>query len=238
MARNALVMARTAATSLFQDANCKAYYNLEDLVDLKGGFNLTNYNSVTFTSAKFNNGSNLGTSNSTKYLEIANNLGIDGGAISIVGWIKLTTEITTGSYYMLSQCGTTSKTLLSIAYNYNGGTPNVEFLRAPLGAATQSFTTTVTLGTSNWNHFALCYDATNIVGYINGVRKGSAAASGNGSSAVQDHFDIGVYNFNGTPTAYSSIIADDVAVFNRALTQAEVSLLNTKEVNAFRRAVV
>jgi len=74
MARNALVMARTAATSLFQDANCKAYYNLEDLVDLKGGFNLTNYNSVTFTSAKFNNGSNLGTSNSTKYLEIANNL--------------------------------------------------------------------------------------------------------------------------------------------------------------------
>jgi hypothetical protein len=82
----------------------------------------------------------------------------------------------------------------------------------------------VDLGTTAWHHIVLTYDGTTLYGYVDNNKTAGVAASGNGTSSVLNHFTIGAHNENGI-TNYASAQFDDVAVFNRALTDQEVSTL-------------
>jgi hypothetical protein len=203
-----------SSTPLAADANLVAYYKLEDVNDSKASYTLTNNNTVAFNAAKFNNGGDLGTSNTNKYLSIANNLGLtDGGAKTFMFWVKLKTEIGSGTYtfYNWERSGTTWNIL---SYEYNAGTR-----RLNVDGAGTDINYTITLGTSNWNHIAVTESSGGTFTlYVNGILAGTGT-QGSGTSAGTA-FGIGANRIGGN---LSSAIFDDFAIFNRVLTATEIS---------------
>src|SRR3990167_1312357 len=206
-------------TALLTDADIVAYYRLEDAVDTKAFLNLTNIGTTPFNAAKYNNGGDLGASNTTKWLKgAASTYGIVGATpISIVGWFNLYTA--SGTQSLLAKREDTN--VVSYIIEYDGTT--LKFYRRKHGVANETATYTVTLSTSTWYHVALTYDGTNIRGYLDGsLVAGPTAASGDGSGTSENAFRIGTEDADAQP---SSAKFDDVAIFKRALTAAEISTL-------------
>lgn len=207
-------------------ANLKAYYRFESgalTTDSSGnGYTLTNSNSVTSSTGVFGGGADFGISNSNKSLTVTNNLGIDGGACTISAWVKLSSEISTDYFAIVSQQSTTSKVKYAVVYNYNGGTRRIEFWRVKNGVSVDGPTYTITLGTNSWYHIVLTYDATSVRGYINGQFVGVAASSGNGSAAVSSFLNIGC---DDSGIRYFSGLIDDVSIFNTALCADQIKEL-------------
>lgn len=173
------------STYLISDGSLRAYYRLENANDTTANsFNLTNNGSIPFNAAKFNNGGDLGTSNTTDYFNINNDLGITGGLISVSMWLKLTTEITSGTYTFFQQGDLGTNVRYVIQYEYNSGSPRLVFNRSKTGTADEQFTYTVTLGTSSYHHLVFTYDGSTVRGYYDGAIIGSVSASGSGSSGV------------------------------------------------------
>ena len=227
-------MAELLGTSLFSSANLLHYYTLEDANDDKGSTNLTNNGTVTFSAAKYLNGADGGATNTTKWLNdpTSGTNGIDGGACSIGGWVKLQTEIASGTYtlfYIASPTGGTKSTY-QLRYEYNSGTLRLAFNRSKGGVGTDGVNYTVTLGTGSYHHIALTYDAVTLRGYYNGVDIGNTAASGSGSSENTKSLSILADTDGNNKT---SGIMDDCFVFDRALTAAEVRTLGTDAGGSF-----
>lgn len=157
---------------------------------------------------------------STQYLVVSNNLGIDGGAITVLLWARQNVEIASGLQIYFVQENSNTDAGYYIAYEYNAGTRRLSFNRIKENVAIQSGFYTVTLGTTNWNHLGLTYDATNIRGYVNGVSvAGTTAASGNGS-AGSSIFSVGA-SYAGAFPCNATI--GEVRVFNTALTEAQIA---------------
>lgn len=220
------VAAELSTTILFSDANLEAYYKLEDTADSGShGYTLTNNGTVGFTAAKFNNGGDLGASNTTKYFNNNTNAGVDGGACSWSAWINPTTlpgNNTWASIVDVSNSNT--KTSNGIALYNNGGTQEIRFYRQRVGVNTDSTNYAITLSTGTLYHLAYTYDGSNVRGYLNGVLvAGPTALSGNGNyGSTIDVLKIG--SFAGTAgfsQGFSGIV-DDAAFFSRALTASEV----------------
>ena len=211
-------------SSLFNDANFVAYYRLADVNDSKASFNLTNSTGVTFSPAKYSNGA-VGDGVS-KNLFITNNLGIDGGAITVSCWVKPNSEISSGSWALWGQTSASSKVRYEIFYDYNGGTRRLTFNRVKNNVAGQGGNYNIALGTSDFSLITLTYDNTNIKGYVNGIEVASAAASGSGATTGCNAFilfgrDNGDNVIN--QQDYANIILDDVGIWSRALTADEIS---------------
>lgn len=213
-------------TILKNSSALKAYYRFESgalTTDSSGNSKtLTNNGTVADGTGVYGGAADFGASNSTKYLTIADNLGIDGGAGSISCWIKLNAEIGSGYWYFANVQGTTTDTALAIWYDYNAGTRRVNFGRLRNGAAWDSALYTANLGTSSWYHLVLTYDATTIRGYVNGKYITGTAASGNGTANHSNGASVG-----GDPGGggLASILADDVAFFNTALSADQIKEL-------------
>jgi hypothetical protein len=213
-------------TKFINDANLVASYKLEDVNDSKNSYHLTNNGTTPFNSALFNNGADGGTTNTGKYLKIANNLGITGGNITVSTWIKLNTEVGSGSYGIFNQESVTNKVGYFIDYEYNSGTRRLNFGRLKKGVSYTSAFYTVTLGTSNWYNLILTFDGSTLVGYLNGVNVGSVSTSGNGTSGTTfDLFGIMAGQADNNWGSYLSGIMDDTNVFSRALSAGEVAEL-------------
>ncbi len=205
-----------------QQANIRAYYSLEDVNDgSANGYNLTNFNSVTFTSAKFRNGANLGSSNSNKYLRVDNTLGINGGVCTISTWVKNLAEISSGGWCFALCGGGTTHVFYVIGYEYNSGTRRVAFSRYKDGGANQAAYYNTTMGTSNFYNLVLTYDNTNIRGYINGsLVAGPTAASGSGTGTAT-YSGVGYFYFNYTYSFASSLI-DETVFWDKCLSIEEI----------------
>lgn len=218
-------MAELSSLALFSDANLTHYYKLENVNDSKGAANLTNTGSVAFNAAKYGNGADYGTSNSTKYLRTATVIGNGAGACAFSFWVKLTTEIGAGTYHLFEEADDTTKVLKRVRYEYNGGTRRIGFSRGVAGVTDGVAYFTITLGTSDWYHIVYSYDGTTLKGYINNVERTSdTRTDGGGSGTVTEGFTIGA---NNDAANLSSAIYDDFAMFNRALTVPEIALLYT-----------
>ncbi len=195
--------------------NLAALYHLENVNDSSGNSRtLTNNGTVTFTAAKFTNGANLGTTNTTKYLSTTNTLGVNGGACTISIWVKMNTEIASATQVFASQSNTSNKVLNRIFYDYNAGTRRVVFRRGKVGTSNDDVSYTLTMGTTAYYNFVYVYDATNVIGYVNGNPIGSTAASGNGGSAVTDGFYVGATQDG---SLFASATIDEVAFYTVAL---------------------
>lgn len=217
-------MAGLGDTVLFNDSSLVAYYKLENVVDSKSSNTLTNTGTTEFNPARFNNGADFGTTNSTKTLGIGSDFGIDGGAISVSFWVKMNTEIGAGAQYFFMHSANTNMVDTSIRYEYNGGTRRLVFTRNRPGTAfSTNITHNITLGTANFYHLVLTYDTTNLNGYVNNVALGASAASGNGSAATGPLFNLGASTYGLTEAA--SAVIDDTGVFSKGLSADEVSIL-------------
>lgn len=229
-------MAELTGTSLFSDANLIAYYKAEDTSDSKGSRTLTNDNSVTFTTGKYNNASNFGSSNTNKSLHRAGDAyGFSGGAVTISCWVKLLAEIAAGSWAFVDLSSDTNDNVYQIVYEYNSGTQRIAFNRVKNGVGFDRVRQTQTMGTSNWFHLAITYNTTNIYGYINAVQYGPTAASGDGTGTTANSFTVGADNESVTaggftPNLFASALIDDIAIFNRALSSTEITEIYNDQV--------
>ncbi len=211
-------------TPLYNDAYLIAYHRLEDVSDSKGSFTLTNNNSVSFSSGKFDNAADFGASNTNKSLTTTNTLGIDGGNISFVGWINVTTAPALGEAPMLlNQGNNTSMVRYLLYYENSGGTLQLTANRSKNGVSDNPTSIVRDLGTGIWFHVAMTYDGTNLIPYLNGSRGTPLATSGSGSGTNNTGYAIGAYLASGGNFFSGKI--DDAAVFSRALTDTEIGML-------------
>lgn len=215
------------STTLFSDANLQAYYRAENVNDATAhARNLTNNNSVAFNPAKFNNGFDFGSSNTNKRMATTDSIGIDGGAITMSGWVNITTAPSSGnSGLIMDQGNDTSHVQNRVFYDNTAGTLSLYFRRTKYGVGNDDVNYVVTLSLGTWYHVAYVYDGATITAYVNGVSVGTPkASSGNGSSGAFIGFTTGIgqgdYN-----TVILSGLTDDIAIFNRALTPSEISLI-------------
>lgn len=216
--------------SLFNDANLQAYYRLENVNDAKNSYHLTNFNSVPFNAAKFNNGADGGATNASLRLATSSTLGISDIAtsISFSFWVKMNTEIGSGNQVMFEKTlGPNNPQVVgySVKYEYNAGTRRLNFTRAKHGVADNACFISATLGTTNWTHIALTWDGSTVRGYTNGTEGCTVASSGSGAtdSNLTNRFAILSSDNGYAPGSWLSGIVDDMAVFNRQLTATEVS---------------
>lgn len=209
-----------------------AYYKLDSgalTTDTVGGFTLTNNNTVGTGTGFIGTGSaDFGTTNTNKYLNVANELGTDGGSISMSLWIKMQTEIASGSDGIIVHGGATSHVNDMIGYDYNAGTRQLQWNRQQQNTANNIYSYNATLGTSNWHHLVYTYDGVTMKGYYDGTEVVSQALSGNGASGTGDGFGIGSSNRGGGTewvAGYIDAYIDEVGVWTRAITGAEVTSL-------------
>lgn len=120
------------------------------------------------------------------YLSAANNLGIDGGAITIEGWIRTASTPANDEFRSpFGQSSAGTSTTYRIYYRKDGTNPVAfQFSRSRTGVADQAFDYVITLEVNRWYHLALTYDGTTVRGYLDGDEVGSVAASGTGTGGT------------------------------------------------------
>lgn len=222
------------STNLFNDPNLTAYYKLENTSDSKGSNTLTNNAGVTFTAAQFNNGANLGTSNTNKSLTVSSALSVTN-ACSLTAWIKILTVPGTNVVYSLVGVSTSANSCVySLEYADVATTKTIRATYLRPNVSETNSDASFDLGSSSFHQLVLTYDATNLRLYIDGaLAAGPTAASGTGTG-VGDVFAIGerADTYDGLNINISSALIDDIGVFNRVLTAFEIFNLYNGVVNS------
>lgn len=200
-------------------AGLVAGYHLSDTTDFSGNnYHLTNNGTATFPQGKFNKCVDLGTTNTSKWLSVNNNYGIDGTSITVSCWVKVNTEPANGVHYFFTfQGSANTKSAYILDYLNTTGTYTLTYSRDKTGVGSSGPIYTGAMGTTYWHHLVLTYDTVNVKGYFDGAYVGLAAASGNGTNAsAANVFAIGGYywNYTGTPGALASAMVDEIQVFN------------------------
>lgn len=219
------------STSLFNDANLKAYYRFNSgalTTDSKGSNTLQNIGTVgELASGLFGVSADLGSSNSSKAFRTpSTDIGIAGSsAFSASIWVKIQTEPgTNATYVLMFHDSTTSDHYIFLEYIDLSG---VKKLRVIFSGTTTDYT--VTLGTSVWHNIIIVRDISNTKGllYLDGVAVISNATLGASAGGV-NNFDLGYDENSGN---WSSIFMDDVAVFNRVLTPTDVAIIYSSAID-------
>lgn len=193
-----------------------AHYKLSDVSDSYGTYTLTNNNGVTFVSGKLGNCATLGTGNANKSLTVNSAMGMTyATSKSIVGWFKLIDTIPAA----------TTWTICSFMFASNPG----NYVR--FGYTTTLGGHIITMGTGTnlelelnvgeWYHFCITWDNTgnSVKFYLNRILLITDPVFSADYSAQVDKFAIG----NFVNVQHAPIMADEVAVWNKILTQAEVT---------------
>jgi len=217
-------------TALLADANLQAYYRLEadGTDDSPNGYDVVAGTVPSYVSAKFGNGGDFEAS-SSQYLAIADascpNLEISGSK-TWGAWVKA--ESLSAANSVLSKiAGANVGQKLDIT---SDGT--VRFQQT--GLISTNISSDIKITTGKWYFICGIWESS-INQYrlwINGTKK---EASTTGSvSDTNGNFAIGAdYGNSGSLQNYFDGIIDDAFVFNRALTDAEVTKLYTTTSPAF-----
>lgn len=193
-----------------------------------GGRTLTNHNTVTYTTGLQANAADFGASNTNKALARTGYTGTDG-AMSVSLFVKLQAEIGSGNWWFYVNA--TESTAMELVYEYNGGTRRLVARRARNSLASAEVVRNITLGTSNWYHIVMTYSGSELTLYINAVAETPVSASGNGTinwSPGGGGTSLGCAidaNNPGTRSAFASVLMDEFAIWQRALTAGEVTQL-------------
>src|SRR3990167_3539263 len=111
-----------------------------------GGFTLTNNNSVAYSAGKIGNAADGGATNTNKTLTITNNLGITGGAITMAGWVNVTTAPSDAAQCFFRQKDSgPADVAYWIRYRDVAGAKTLVFIRDRYGVASEAITVTQTL---------------------------------------------------------------------------------------------
>jgi hypothetical protein len=208
--------------ALKSDSSLKAYYRFESgalTTDSSGnGYTLTNNNSATEITGKFSGGVNFNGTN--QRMSVAASGFFTTGSQSFSLWAKIDSISTTNSY-LITFWDSSNNALGIRQANVAGAT----------GLLDLSFTMSNLSGTdqvscyrlNEWFHVAAIYDSVNNKRqmYVNNVLVLNATTTGTVTNQSSPSLYIGG---NGT-TSYTDGIIDDVAFFNRTLSQAEVEAI-------------
>lgn len=160
---------------------------------------------------------------SSQRVRVADNLGIDGGNITISVWFSPKADPTLDTVHGIAEHGsTTSKVEESFGYANAGGTKRLRFDRRKVGVSDNTLNVDGTLTLGAWYHLALVYDGTNIEAYVDGVSRGTLATSGSGTGATNSFFAAGV-TFDDSELNYGTVRVKHVAVYDAALSAANVN---------------
>ena len=159
-----------------------------------------------------------------------------GGPFTISFWFKAWPQ--TLDFPLISKNGTTASAQgwqikrSSVAANTTNlmhttqGLSNVDFEPPDAVGVNASLTGAAPSGPGRWTHVTLTYDNTVKTVYMNGVQIRSVSPTANGKIAAStDPLVFGARSVAGVIGSYSSIQMDDVAIFNHALSAAEVQSL-------------
>lgn len=213
---------------LRDDANLVAYYKFEaDGTDELGAYSLSAVGSPAFSAAKFNNGLDLGTSNSSK-AEDSTSAPTNGGSFSVGGWFKVNTEPTNdGNAYALVRGGQAAAGIdMALFYYQASSVYKIDLMRNRNGIATDIVTYSLpgALGTTDYNHIMGTYNNSTgeAIIYLNGANVASGTISTSNGNAMTAYWGIGYNKSNAGLRQWASTIQDDWVVFNDVLTPSEV----------------
>ena len=141
------------------------------------------------------------------------------GAITVSAWVNMAT-LTQGAHVIASKWdndfGASQSWLLQVS---NGTT---DFQINTTGWAGVFANTGLQIDT--WSHLAATYDGSDLRLYINGVEDASSAKTGNLKTPNRNLY-VGVRFDNGTGVGYMRGAIDELRIYDRALTAAEVQSL-------------
>lgn len=149
-------------------------------------------------------------------------------SFSIAGWLYIDSAHVwnTTAFSIFIGCGSTQG---SYGIVQSGITDNL--IRGVVRDGTSSRTTgAYTITRDTWNHFVFVYDGTTRIGvfYANGVQVGLPASQADAGYNLDTTLRIGsALYWSGSGPTYSKMRADEVRIYDRALTQAEITNLYT-----------
>lgn len=192
-----------------------AYYKLENTNDALSTYNLTNTGTVTFgTPGKISNAAQF-TGSNTKRLSTGSSMGLStSGAFTFNLWVYITSF---GSDYILDFETTTTANRRFIIYQNSSSSCEVLFSYNAIGSGT--------LSTSTWYMFTLRYSGTGTNQcefFVDAVSKGTVT-TGTSAGGSRNNFSLG--NAMDSLGSEMSGAIDECGVWNRALTNAEITSL-------------
>lgn len=206
-------------TSYFNDANLKAYWRLEgNSNDAKNANNGTDTN-ITYgiNYGKFNQGA---TTTGSSKIALASGAGTDldiTGNLTIVFWIKTTDN---NKYIIGFNDGTNGAAGYGLVVGAAGAAAGkMKFASGSSSGGSWSGDNTTAINDGTWRHIGVVLSGTNVYFYMNGSPDGSTSVSYTPSSwsGARNIF------MSNTSTLGLKGSMDDVAVFNRALSDSEVN---------------
>ena len=210
----------TAALGTISNPSTVAYYKMQDATDETGSYNGTTVNNVDFNVAgKYGFAGKFNGTNSY----ITTGLTWPGGTqLSWSGWIKTSNTKNTYVFGDFASGGANSSHRLSVRiYSQN--------FQATINNAGGGLGTTVTFGTfahyGEWAHLVVTIDGTTLKGYVNGSQLGSAQTSSESLAAGANPFVFGNYGPDTGASQQFDGRIDQVRIFNKAISAAEVTKL-------------
>jgi len=210
------------STSLLTDANLQGYWRLESDGTDSGpnGYTLTENSAPVHTTGQFGNCVDLEAAGLDEYASIVHascpNLSI-AGAITLYAWIKRETT-GAGNFEIVSKMSNANA-----GYQlYIDGSNILHFTHRTIDLAS----TTALSSTAVWYQVAGTWDGTNSRLFVNGVAEDTDASAGsNDTNTVPFAIGCSFQGAGDTAGAFFDGLIDDVAVFNRALSAADILAL-------------
>lgn len=206
-------------TSHYRSTNMKAYWRLEsDGADSSAsGYNLTGINTPIHASGIFGNGVDLERgSNQAYYVPDASCANLEiSGAKTYVCWAKF--ESHTNDMYLVAKSNAAASVATGIRYSTANG---IGFISTGLTTNNEVNSSTDPVDGA-WNMIAGVFTGAALQIYVNGTL--TSVSSGGSSTDTNGDFALGrLGSYNGY---YFDGVLDDVAVFNAALTEAQLDAI-------------
>jgi hypothetical protein len=209
------------STSLISDANLQAYYRFEGNPNdsTANARNGTDNSSVTYSSGNGKFGQGIGYGGSPQYTDTPY-FPWGTNALSVVLWFKISSG---SSFCFYGGQGAGGASGFTLDYGLNGGASQLGVSRVGTAGVNNAYASWTT--DTNWHHLAVtCHASTGVVVYLDGASFATNSGTANVIDPVRNNF-VGCRNLNTGVDAFFVGAIDDLAIFNRALTAAEVSSL-------------
>lgn len=213
----------------------EGYWNLDEssgnAADSTANANtLTNNGTTPYVAAKINNGADFELA-SSQSLSRADSTSLSvTGNISIAGWIKVESDPAADTTYCIAGkwFSTGDQRSYFFGYDNNGGVKHLQFTYVSDGVANDtesSIGTTLTAGTF-FHVAATVVVATKVVKfYVDGVETTGTNADANATAIFDSTADFALGKLGSNAAFFMDGILDEVGVWSRALTAAEITEL-------------
>lgn len=213
--------------SLFTDANLVSSWRFQsNSNDEKVANNGTDTNTPTYVTGKFGKAINL-VAASSQYVQLGTNASLNiTGNFSVAAWIN-TTTIAAGPFFIYAKDDVAKR---GFCFGIASGEVYTE--KGGVGLLT-STGAGITVG--QWFHVAATFDGSTWLLYANGVQVGTVAGTAIPTQATCNAC-IGRRQYSGAESYFDGKI-DDVSIWNRKLTAAEILTMykNTTNLLKFNR---